>query len=250
MNKKSMIKEIIKPVMDEKGFVLISDKRGIWTWEKEVLGVKEKVNLWDFDGRLSLHIGISRSGIEAVQASSLINTLESPRTDFGDWDYSVSDDKETMYSNILLDYRDILIKNCDEAIQKNAKEISVVMENDSRRFNLLCNQFDELKRLYYDKFHVAEKEIVDVIGEVLDKVIECQGSPLSSVESELVGYAVLLESLLLEKKGVRKKLNYEYQSSVLTDEHGKSVNILSDIFYAWEDIDFMEILRWKIMQFI
>ena len=170
MNKKKMIKEIIQPVMEEKGFELISDKRGNWTWVKEIQGLAEEVSVSDMDGGLFLDMGLSGFGVMLCQERNLWDTLEHPRTEMMDMYYRLSPDPESAFRNRLLDCRDILVKNVDRVLEENARSIKKPMEDQRRRFSLFRDKYAEYVEKNSIEYQNEKLTIYEVIEKVLQKI--------------------------------------------------------------------------------
>lgn len=239
IRKKDLVKQIIYPVMEEMGFVLVEAGRGSWEWEKEVEGIKEAVSIDDFDHRVSLVIGKSGRGVLAVQGEKLLQTLEKPRTTGWDWsDQYKPGDRRERYEDILLDFRDILVKNCDTVLREHAKELKKQVPNQ-KHFEYMCGHREKLVEEYSKKLGIdGSQNIMETFDIILERVRERVGKPLEEVEKDLVGYAVLLEAEILRLYGGVREVNEEY-GSVLITKVGKGVqnnffNTLGTIFWVWE----------------
>ena len=234
--------------MDDKGFQLKRSTKGIWEWEKEVSGIPENVMITDVSGRVSLTIGKSRGNVEAGRAESLIETIENPRTTMWDWTYegahTTFKSKEELYENILLDYRDIIVKNCDEVLLKNAEELKRVVPNQ-KHFQYMCENCVQLAKEYKEKLGCAGDNVRDIFEIVYERILLLSGKPLEAVENELVAYAALLEEEILKQYGGVRKINYEAQSIMIRDvgKRRKSHNILLMIFFLWENTKRIDVVR-------
>ncbi len=248
MNRKELMKKIIYPVMDDKGFQLKRSTKGIWEWEKEVSGIPENVMITDVSGRVSLTIGKSRGNVEAGRAESLIETIENPRTTMWDWTYegahTTFKSKEELYENILLDYRDIIVKNCDEVLLKNAEKLKRVVPNQ-KHFQYMCENHTQLAKICREEMAIKGESVQQILGLVMEKIKELSRKPLEEVEFELVSYAAFLEDIVLEHYGGIRKVNYEQESIMISGvgKYKKSCNLLVDVFWMWEDNNRMDTLR-------
>lgn len=251
IRKKDLMRRIIYPVMEEMGFVLAKQDRASWEWRKEVEGVEEAVTFYDFDHRVSFTVGKDIGDAFAVQGEELLQTLEHPRTTKWDWsDKDKPGDRRERYEDILLDFRDILLKNCDTVLKEHAEKLKKQVPNQ-KHFEYMCSHREELIEEYRKKLGIdGSQNIMETFDIILEKVKERIGKPLEEVERDLIGYAVLLESEMLRLYGGVRSVNEEY-GSVMLSGVGKGVsyncfNTLTDVFWVWENEKVMEDRRKEI----
>ncbi|MBQ7954603.1 MAG: hypothetical protein IJ282_02525 [Lachnospiraceae bacterium] len=234
MNKNKMIKEIISPVMEEKGFHFKRHVTGLWEWEKQIEDIREEVSIVDFRGAISLIIGKSMKGVCYVEGESLLSTLDNPRTKQSDWKYWETIDAE-LYKNILLDFKDILILNCDEVLKQHVKEIRSAIPN-KKHFERYVEHFDELAEEGRNKLEISNQNVLEIWRIIMDNVRLLIGHPVEEVEDLLLGYAAFMEKEMLRQYGGRREINYDKENCRLC-EVGKTrsaFNFLAEMFWAWE----------------
>lgn len=216
--------------------------------EKKVKGIDESVMIFDSEGRLSLDIGISKMEASAARGENLLSTLEHPRTNEWDWTYVLHQKKrENIYEEILLDFRDILIKNCDEVIEKNVEQLKLVVPNE-KHFELMCNNRENLLEEYRAKLGITGQNIFEVLEIILKQIEGLYGEPLEMVENDLVGYAVVWEEEVLRQYSGSRDLDY-LRCACLIENIGKEkyiMNCLMDMFWIWKDPERAEYYKQKI----
>lgn len=246
LNKTALIMEIINPVMEEQGLKMVYCKKGEWKWEKEILGSMECVEISDYDGYLDLVIG-NRKGKKQGMGRNLLSTIKEPRTTKWDWAYKDKSDKsnrEELYRNIILDFRDILIVNCEKILNENAITVKNRVPN-SKHFEMLCNTSTEISKKSYEELAADRKDDLEIAYSLMAKVASMHGQPIEEVEEELVLYASVIEYIIMKLDNIRKKINYDYENIVLSkyDKNGyvcHSMNVLLEIFGAWERPELLE----------
>lgn len=240
--KKELMNQIIIPVMEEKDFVLTENRNGTWIWKKEVEGVMEAVSILDFDGRMDLHIGVSRGGVNwvnSVNGESLLYTLESPRTTADQCNYRLHEKtQKDLYENLLLDFRDILLKNCDTVLVENARKLKQIIPN-KKHYEYMCNNREQLVKEYSQRLGIdGTQNILEVYDKIIEQVRELMGKPLAVVENDLVGYAALLEEEILRQYGGVRKENDELGTVIITQvgfkEPKRTFNTMTDMFWMWK----------------
>ncbi|MCM1097613.1 MAG: hypothetical protein NC427_06060 [Ruminococcus flavefaciens] len=253
VRKKELMKRIIYPVMEEMGFTLVEETRGAWEWMKEVEGVNEVVSIYDLDHRISLMIGEDVGDTGAVQGEKLLQTLEKPRTTEWDWsDQYKPGDRRERYEDILLDFRDILLKNCDTVLREHAEKIKKQVPN-RRHFEYMCAHREELLEEYREKLGIdGSQNIMETFDIILEGVRERLGKPLEEVEKDLLGYAVLLEAEILRLYGGVREVSERYGSVMLSNVGkgliGTSFNTMTTVFWVWKNENVMEDMRKEIRQ--
>lgn len=241
INKKALIMEIVNPVMEEMGLELVCCKTGEWKWEKEIIGSKEYVEIMDFDGRISLVIG-NQKGQKYKQGEALLRTIDNPRTTWWDWTYKDKSDasnREELYRNILFDFRDILQVNCESILNENAITVKNRVPN-SKHFKLLCDVSLENVKAKYEELIMEVKDELDAVQLLMSKAAGMHEDSVEQVEEMLVLYAAVIVYIIMKQDGVRKKVDYEYQTLVVSkyDKRGyvgHSTNVLLDIFGIWKN---------------
>lgn len=237
--KKELMDQIIVPIMEEKDFLLTENIKGCWTWKKEVEGVMEEVAIWDFDGRMDMHIGVSVGELNSVSGGSLLSTLESPRTTEDHCDYILYEKtQKDIYENLLLDFRDILLKDCDTILVENARQLKQIVPN-KKHYEYICSNREQLVKEYSQRLGIdGTQNILEVYDKIIEQVRELIGKPLAEVENDLVGYAALLEEEILHQYGGVRKENNELGSVIITqvgfEEPKSTFNTMSDMFWAWK----------------
>ncbi len=243
--KKELMNQIIVPVMEEKNFLMTENRYGSWIWKKEVEGVMEQVLILDLDGSIDLYIGISKgsadweSSVFSERGTSLLSTLEHPRTT-ADHHYYILYEKtqKDIYENLLLDFRDILLKNCDTILVENARKVKKIIPN-RKHFEYMCSNREQLVKEYGRKLGIdGHRNILEVYDKIIEQVKELMGKPLAAVENDLIGYAVLLEEEILRQYGGERKVNDEMGTVVISrvgfNEPKSSFNTLSEMFWMWK----------------
>ena len=242
--KKQLIEKIIGPVMTEKGLSLRTNSDGIWVWEKDMDGIMEEVCLWDMEGSLSMQIGLMKLGVWPGLGNDLLETLEHPRTNWTEWTYWIRAQKEKLYENILLDMKDILIMHCDAVLEKNAEELRKAIPN-RKHFEKFRDHYDQLVLEYHERLGTRGMDILGVCESIAEQVKMRWGKPLEEVEDDLVGYAALLESELLQQYGGIRKVDEKMDAIVISEvgfgRSRDSFNVLRDIFWIWEGKEKLEI---------
>ena len=109
------IREIMRPLMEGKGYILLRASKDRWQWRKYMtVGCKE-VDIYDEAGRIDMQVPQKEC---RVLGSILLKQLEKPRTTIEEWSYGVAKEgwegKEKLLRDIFLDCRDILEKNSDK----------------------------------------------------------------------------------------------------------------------------------------
>lgn len=251
IRKKDLMKRIIYPVMEEMGFVLAKQDRDSWEWKKEVDGIEDIVTFYDFDHRVSFSIGKRIGDASPIRGEDLLQTLEQPRTTEWDWsDKERPGDRRERYEDILLDFRDILLKNCDTVLKEHAEKLKKLVPN-RKHFEYMCSHREELIEEYGRKLGIdGSQNIIESFDMILEKIRERIGKPLEEVERDLIGYAVLLESEILRLYGGVRGVNEEFGSVVLSEVGKKRdiINILTRIFWVWKDGEVPENERAEIRQ--
>lgn len=249
IRKKDLMKRIIYPVMEEMGFTLAEEGRGCWEWEKEIEGIEESVAIYDSDHRISLMIGKTMWNVLAIQGEELLQTLEQPRTTEWDWsDKYKSGDRKERYEDILLDFRDILLKNCDIVLTEHARKVNRQVPNQ-KHYKYMYEHWEELTKENYKKLGIdGSQNIMETFDIILEKVRERIGKPVEEVEKDLIGYAVLLESEMLRLYGGVREVSEKYGTVVISHvgKDSRCFNGLVTIFWVWEDEEAMEDRRWEI----
>lgn len=240
--KKELMNQIIVPVMEEKGFLMTENRYGSWVWEKEVEGVMEKVSILDSGPSMNLYIGLSRGGVNWVTSEegvSLLSTLESPRTTARQRFYRLYEKtQKDIYENLLLDFRDIILKNCDAILVENARKVKQIIPG-RKHFEYICSNREQLVKEYGQRLGIdGTQSILEVYDKIVEQVRELMGRPLEMVEDDLMGYAVLLEEEILRQYGGERKVNNE-MNTVTIHQVGsgvskKSFNTLTDMFWMWK----------------
>lgn len=237
--KKELMNQIIVPVMEEKDFLMTESRNGCWVWKKEVEGVMEEVSILDFDGRMDLHIGLSRGEVNSEPGVSLLSTLEHPRTTAEHCDYILYEKtQKDIYENLLLDFRDVILKNCDTILVENAKKVKQIIPS-RKHFEYMCNNREQLVKEYGEKLGIdGHQNILEVYDKIIEQVRKLLGKPLAVVENDLTGYAALLEEEILRQYGGERKVNNEMGTVTIRrvgfNEPKTSFNILVNIFSMWK----------------
>lgn len=240
--KKELMYQIIVPVMEEKGFLMTENRYGTWIWKKEVEGVMEEVSILDFGGSMNLYIGISKGGVNWVtseEGGSLLSTLESPRTTADQHHYILYEKtQKDIYENLLLDFRDIILKNCDTILVENARKVKQIIPG-RKHFEYICSNREQLVKEYSQRLGIdGTQNILEVYDKIVEQVRKLMGKPLAEVENDLVGYAALLEEEILRQYGGERKVNDELGTvsirQVGSGISKKSFNLLTDMFCMWK----------------
>lgn len=235
--KRRLINEILVPVMEEKGFEMTNSSRGLWEWKKEIDGVMESVTVLDQDGMLSMEIGMTKGDMWAKTASSLLPTLEHPRTKEGEWVY-VSHDRDGLYRDILLDMRDILLKNGDGILRENAEGLKKCVPN-RRHFECMRDEGEALAEEYGRKLGIdGSQDMLEAYDMVAERLRGLCGRPLEEVERDLIGFSALMEREVLRWYGGEREISEEYDTVMIGNSGAlktDSYNFMTHLFAIWKD---------------
>ena len=190
--KRRLVNEILVPVMEEKGFGMTRSSQGLWEWKKEIDRVMEMVSVLDLDGLVSMEIGMSKGGIRGKSAIDLLPTLEHPRTRAMEWAY-VGRERDGLYRDILLDMRDILLKNGEGILRENAEGLKKCIPN-RRHFECLRDEGEELAEEYGERLGIdGSQDVLEAYDMVAERLRGLCGRPLEEVERDLIGFSALME---------------------------------------------------------
>lgn len=243
--KKELVRQIIFPVMENMGLALTSHNCGVWTWEKEINGVMEKVELFDVYGRVDLRIGMSRNNVWPGLGRKLLLKMEHPRTNSRGWaHYALAPEEgKTLYEDILLDIRDILERFCEPVLRQNADEIKQAVPN-RKHYEYMCENREKLAGEYREKLGINGQGILETYGLVAERIRLLCGRSLEEAEKDLMGYAALLEEEILRQYGGVRKKDDRYASVFITEvgRHRKCFNMMADIFFAYKNTRAIEVV--------
>lgn len=236
--KKELIKKILFPVMDKKGLSLRNYHCGVWTWEKEVDGIMEEVELSD-NGRVYLRIGMEKNDVWPGVGTRLLLKMEHPRTDFVGWgNYSLYPEKgKALYEDILLDIRDILEKYCDSILKENAEGVKKAVPT-RKHFEYMRENREHLVEEYREKLGINGQGIVEIYELMAGRIRLLCGQPLEEVEKDLMGYSALLEDEILRQYGGIREMHDEFGTFTITNVgqgvFKRTFNMMVRIFGAWK----------------
>lgn len=142
--------------------------------------------------------------------------------------------KEELIRDIILDYRDILEKCCDETIQECVETEKNKLPNRGHYLRF-CAEYDTLSEEYYGKMGMEKKDIREILSDIKARMEELRDKDVREVETELLGMAAAYEKRILEEYGGEKK-NNERPATCTIDNVGEKrmlYNVLGDIFHAF-----------------
>lgn len=249
--KDNLVMEIINPHLTEKGFVLKKPEPNFWQWEIWIDEVYQYIQLYDSRGCICLIIG---NGESHWPGEALLERLENSRTKREQWRYGRferdGNGQEELFRDIFEDCRDILEKFGDKIIQE------CVIENKNKvpnhhHFLRFQQEYDELADKYYTKLELSEKDVMETLKCVQQFIKPLQGKEIADVETDLLGAAAAFEKKILNEYGGKKEVCEEFDSSYIC-EIGKTKrleNVLSSVFFAWEDWGYWESVKNSIERF-
>ncbi len=243
--KRRLVNEVLVPVMEEKGFEMTSSSHGLWEWKKEIDGVMEMVSVLDLDGLVSMEIGMSKGGIRAKSAVDLLPTLEHPRTRAMEWAY-VGRERDGLYRDILLDMRDILLKNGEGILRENAEGLKKCIPN-RRHFECLRDEGEELAEEYGERLGIdGSQDVLEAYDMVAERLRGLCGRPLEEVERDLIGLSALMEREVLRWYGGEREISEEYDTVMVVDSGAlktDSYNFMTHLFAIWKSERHIEVFR-------
>ena len=235
--KRRLVNEVLVPVMEEKGFEMTSSSHGLWEWKKEIDGAMEMVSVLDLDGLVSMEIGMSKGGIRAKSAVDLLPTLEHPRTRAMEWAY-VGRERDGLYRDILLDMRDILLKNGEGILRENAEGLKKCIPN-RRHFECLRDEGERLAEEYGERLGIdGSQDVLEAYDMVAERLRGLCGRPLEEVERDLIGLSALMEREVLRWYGGKREISEEYDTVMVVDSGAlktDSYNFMIHFFAIWKD---------------
>ncbi|MBD5534667.1 MAG: hypothetical protein HDQ99_03195 [Lachnospiraceae bacterium] len=227
------IKEIINPLMEGKGYAFSRIDRNSWQWDKYIDDIYQSVGVYDVRGSMNLSIG---DGLSQKPGYALLSKLRKPRTTEKQWSGGIRgwEGKEELIRDIILDYRDILEKCCDETIQECVETEKNKLPNRGHYLRF-CAEYDTLSEEYYGKMGMEKKDIREILSDIKARMEELRDKDVREVETELLGMAAAYEKRILEEYGGEKK-NNERPATCTIDNVGEKrmlYNVLGDIFHAF-----------------
>ena len=227
------IKEIINPLMEGKGYAFSRIDRNSWQWDKYIDDIYQSVGVYDVRGSMNLSIG---DGLSQKPGYALLSKLRKPRTTEKQWSGGIRgwEGKEELIRDIILDYRDILEKCCDETIQECVETEKNKLPNRGHYLRF-CAEYDTLSEEYYGKMGMEKKDIREILSDIKARMEELRDKDVREVETELLGMAAAYEKRILEEYGGEKRNNERYATCTIDNVGEKRMlyNVLGDIFHAF-----------------
>lgn len=229
-----LIKEILSPIMNERGFTLTSHKaeehNRCWNYERKINNLLQSVSLLDSFYIIDLTLATNAYKQMSMSAREFTPKDKYTGTNIG-WKY----ENQERFRKILIEMRELLLEYGFEALEG----ISVPATNEyptPQSNQYLRDHWKKIAEEYWEVLSFEEKSCQEQFEIIQDMIAEEQNKSFIEAEAALVRIAAIYGDFLQRYYGGEWEW-VDSNSSFVLDGIGEDDDcsyVLNDIVYAWK----------------